>query len=142
MLDRHNITEMLKISHDEKYENNVIATRDISKGEKVVELSHLPLLAKNNRHAITKEIGKYFDTTNHLGKYFNHCCEPNLTLNFRDWAFYALRNIKQFEIVTFNYSQTEYELSNPFFCLCESKFCLGEIKGWKWLDEDKRNWID
>uniref|UniRef100_A0A6B2GAC8 Histone-lysine N-methyltransferase, H3 lysine-4 specific (Trinotate prediction) n=1 Tax=Myxobolus squamalis TaxID=59785 RepID=A0A6B2GAC8_MYXSQ len=129
---------MLKISFAEQYGGIMIATRNIKKGEKISDLSQLPLIEKNNKYAITKTIGVYFDTTDHFGRFFNHSCEPNMTMNFENWCFYALKDIDESEMVTFNYFQTEYEMASPFDCLCGSKLCFGKIMGWKGLEEDKR----
>lgn len=70
--------------------------------------------------------------------FFNHSCDPSTYINFEDFSVRALRNLEPGEEVTFNYNTTEYEMSNPFKCHCDSENCLIEIRGFKHLPLSER----
>ncbi|KAM0756240.1 hypothetical protein T439DRAFT_320938 [Meredithblackwellia eburnea MCA 4105] len=66
--------------------------------------------------------------------YVNHSCDPNVAFEVPasgDWKVRALKDIKKGEILTFAYFSTEWDMDQPFRCLCGSPRCLGEIKGAK-----------
>jgi hypothetical protein len=65
----------------------------------------------------------------------NHNCSPNGYMCFEDLTYRALRDISEGEELTFHYCTTEFEMINPFDCLCGSPECLGWVGGYKHLDE-------
>jgi hypothetical protein len=65
--------------------------------------------------------------------FINHSCSPNGYINFEDLTYKALRDIKPGEELTVNYLTHELELANPFKCLCGSKNCYGNIRGFRFL---------
>lgn len=79
---------------------------------------HLDLLPG---HA-TEELLDFF-----FWRYLNHHCEPNTMI--RDREVIALRAIEPWESVTFNYNTTEYDMAEPFDCLCGSPVCASVIGG-------------
>ncbi|KAK7200887.1 hypothetical protein NESM_000147500 [Novymonas esmeraldas] len=69
-----------------------------------------------------------------------HHCDPNLAVRVGDsgdgtFDFVAVRDIAQDEMVTFNYSTTEWDMNTPFVCLCGSSKCAGTMQGFKHLKE-------
>ncbi len=76
-------------------------------------------------------------------RFTNHSCEPNSLL--RGGEFFALRPIKPWQEITFNYNTTEYELAEPFDCRCGSDRCAGRIRGFRFLsrlEQDRlRPWL-
>lgn len=76
--------------------------------------------------------------------YINHSCDPNVSFVLKnglqgrengEWVLKALVEIKKGEPLTFAYFSTEWEMSQPFDCQCQSPKCLGKIQGAKFLDE-------
>ncbi|SCZ87796.1 BZ3500_MvSof-1268-A1-R1_Chr2-3g05264 [Microbotryum saponariae] len=66
--------------------------------------------------------------------FVNHSCEPNVAFNINksgDWKVVALKDLKQGEIMTFAYFSTEWDMDQPFHCLCGASQCLGIITGAK-----------
>lgn len=66
-------------------------------------------------------------------RFLNHSCEPNA--EFVGLDLVAIRQIKASEQITFDYNSTEYDLSSPFECHCESDNCCGLVRGYRWQDE-------
>jgi len=71
--------------------------------------------------------------------HFNHSCVPNCFIDFKNMVLKPIRNITSGEELTFHYCTTELELESSFKCNCLASNCLGEIKGFKFLD---RSYID
>ncbi|EGF97205.1 uncharacterized protein MELLADRAFT_87258 [Melampsora larici-populina 98AG31] len=76
--------------------------------------------------------------------YINHSCEPNVSFVLENgivgrdqhqWVLKSLCEIKKGQPLTFAYFSTEWEMTQPFDCQCQSKKCLGRIEGAKFMDE-------
>ncbi|GAA5985718.1 hypothetical protein JCM5350_007468 [Sporobolomyces pararoseus] len=80
--------------------------------------------------------------------YVNHSCDPNVVfdVNGREaekgendesglwegrWRVRAIKDIVEGEILTFAYFSTEWDMDQPFSCLCNTSKCLGTIRGAK-----------
>lgn len=69
-----------------------------------------------------------------------HHCDPNVAACVGEegegtFDFVTLRDIAAGEMVTFNYTTTEWDMNTPFVCLCGSPKCAGTIQGFKHLKE-------
>ena len=64
-------------------------------------------------------------------RFMNHSCEPNATIRGRE--VHALRAIRQWEEITFDYNTTEYDMAEPFDCRCGSPRCAGRVRGFRYL---------
>jgi hypothetical protein len=69
-------------------------------------------------------------------RFLNHSCDGNAML--QENYLVAIRPICAGDEVTFNYNATEYEMAHPFTCHCNSPFCIGEIRGFKYLSPIER----
>ena len=68
--------------------------------------------------------------------YTNHSCSPNAKVSGRNLV--AIREIKAGDEINFDYETTEFEMAEPFHCLCGSPDCRKYISGYKFLDGDTR----
>ena len=93
----------------------------------IYELSDLPIVSVNDRHAIHIGKGNYLYTIGHAVAMTNHACNPTLVFSPQNLTFAAKRNIKQGEMLTFDYTLTEDVISSPFDCLCGEQNCKGKI---------------
>ena len=64
--------------------------------------------------------------------YLNHSCDPNAYLDVDNLRLDAVKHIEAGESVTFFYPGTEWEMFEPFECLCGSTNCLKLVKGSKY----------
>ncbi|GJN90238.1 hypothetical protein Rhopal_003237-T1 [Rhodotorula paludigena] len=84
--------------------------------------------------------------------YVNHSCDPNVVfdVNGREaepseqderatsdgrWRVRAEKDIAKGEILTFAYFSTEWDMDQPFHCLCGTKRCLGTIQGARHIEQ-------
>ncbi|BGP17701.1 hypothetical protein JCM10213_005279 [Rhodosporidiobolus nylandii] len=85
--------------------------------------------------------------------YVNHSCDPNVVfdVNGREanpgeedasgewegrWRVRAVKDIAEGEILTFAYFSTEWDMDQPFSCLCGTSRCLGLIRGAKDMPQE------
>lgn len=66
----------------------------------------------------------------------NHSCVPNVAIDVNKLELWAIREIEAGEELTFFYPSTEWEMSAPFHCLCQSASCLKIIAGAKYCSAD------
>lgn len=70
-----------------------------------------------------------------------HHCDPNVQVKVNGdgtFDFVAVKDIKEGDLVTFNYNTTEWHMNTPFQCLCGSEYCAGYICGFKSLSMKDR----
>lgn len=63
--------------------------------------------------------------------HLNHHCNPNVVVDMARMELRAIRAILPGEDLTFFYPSTEWEMAEPFACLCGDIQCLGVISGAK-----------
>lgn len=68
-------------------------------------------------------------------QYTNHSCEPNTFFDTEKGEIVALRPIHENEELTFFYPATEWSMSQPFQCVCNTPSCLGVIQGAAHLED-------
>jgi hypothetical protein len=76
----------------------------IIEGEQILQPTRTSLQVGINQHVDVKEPIKYI----------NHNCDANITL--KNNTFVATRTIEKGDEITFNYNDSEDELSDPFKC--------------------------
>lgn len=62
-------------------------------------------------------------------KFTNHSCDPNVFFDTQSMQLIALRDIQPGDEFTFFYPSTEWDMAEPFECLCGSDKCLLNISG-------------
>ncbi|GAA6064560.1 hypothetical protein JCM10212_006206 [Sporobolomyces blumeae] len=85
--------------------------------------------------------------------YVNHSCDPNVVfdMNGREanvdekdetgkwdgrWRVRVIKDLQVGDILTFAYFSTEWDMDQPFSCLCNTSRCLGTIQGAKGISSD------
>ena len=107
------------------YSNQVI-----EKGVIVFDVSSLPLQETNNMYAITVAVNgsiTYINTVESDVRFTNHSCDPTLFFDVHQLVFISARKIESKEMLTFDYTLTEPEISSPFTCTCGSAKCKGVV---------------
>lgn len=73
------------------------------------------------------------DTHTSIEEFFlahlNHSCDPNVLIDAQKMELQAIRDIQSGEELTFFYPSTEWDMAEPFACMCGAANCLGEISG-------------
>jgi SET domain len=68
-------------------------------------------------------------------QYINHSCEPNVLFNTDTMQLEAIKDIAEGDELCFFYPATEWDMAQPFECLCKTATCIHEIKGAKYMDK-------
>lgn len=89
-------------------------------GEVLQYPSYLTVQVGVNRHILVQP--------EHL-QYINHSCEPNIFFDTSTMQIVAVRDIREGDEMTFFYPSTEWDMAQPFTCLCGTASCLGSIRG-------------
>ena len=62
-------------------------------------------------------------------KFINHSCDPNVFFDTYHMQLVCLRPIEPGDEFGFFYPSTEWDMAQPFSCLCGSHKCLNQIRG-------------
>ncbi len=65
----------------------------------------------------------------------NHHCAPNCFLDITNKQLIALQSIELGDEFTFFYPSAEWDMAQPFDCMCGSTNCIGIVKGAKHLSQ-------
>ena len=85
------------------------ATRSYAMGEIVLKLQG-KLVLYPTRESI--HVGNGMHVIDKYGEYINHSFEPNTRIVFNNVT--AIKEIKQYEEITFNYNESEINMAEPF----------------------------
>ncbi len=70
-------------------------------------------------------------------QYINHSCSPNIFFDTTAFKVICLQPIKPGNELLYFYPSTEWEMAQPFQCVCGSVNCLGYINGASYLSKEK-----
>ncbi|MDP9231110.1 MAG: SET domain-containing protein-lysine N-methyltransferase [Bacteroidota bacterium] len=82
------------------------------------------------------------DTTEHIClqpsflQYTNHSCSPNIFFDTTDSKVVCLQAIRPGYELCYFYPATEWEMAQPFQCVCGHSNCLGYIGGASYLSRE------
>ena len=117
----------------------IIARKQISKGEVIVnffgELVPREKVQIPNA-ALQLDEDLFLESDGTIDENLNHSCNPNCYIDFGRLTLVALKDIPKGEELTFDYNTSEYDLIDQdcsFTCLCGSRDCIGNIKGFRYL---------
>ena len=69
-------------------------------------------------------------------QYINHSCNPNVFFDTTSLQLICLKEMHAGDEMSFFYPSTEWEMTQPFNCYCESEKCLHHIQGAKHIPEE------
>ena len=137
----------LEIKETDGYDKGVFAKKDIKKGEILSVLGghvfkaseELKLSGKISDYSLQINddfvIGPVNNEEIDDSDYFNHNCSPNAGFNGQIFLV-AMRNIKKWEQVTFDYAMVMSKAKNTKFykmkCLCGAENCRGYVTDDDW----------
>jgi SET domain-containing protein len=136
------IPECIKIIKTENKGNTIISSREIKKEEIIFKFVGKLLPQKEaNKKALQIDEDLFLESTELFDDNLNHSCNPNCYIDFKNLNLIAKRDIKKGEELSFDYHTSEYDLIEQgcsFECHCGSKNCIGKIKGFRFLNEEKK----
>ncbi|MBN2159481.1 MAG: SET domain-containing protein-lysine N-methyltransferase [Spirochaetes bacterium] len=121
----------------------VFAGRDIRAGEFICEFTgpfcsmeeYLSLHDPCNNHYLQVDDDRFMGPSGNADDLINHCCNPNGGLVYRDGVvrYIAIRDIREGEELSFDYSTTMDEDGWEMECLCGDPDCRGVVRDFKHL---------
>ncbi|NCI52126.1 SET domain-containing protein [Sediminibacterium roseum] len=70
-------------------------------------------------------------------QFVNHSCDPNVFFDTTHMELVALKEIQPGDELVFFYPSSEWEMTQPFECLCGSTRCLHRVQGAAFLSEEE-----
>ena len=110
---------------------SLLTKRSFAKAEIICELPRTATHASPSQYTV--QIGENRHIEIGTLAYANHSCSPNINLDTTRMLVAAARPIRSGEELTFFYPSTEWEMVNPFICLCGSPNCIHVVAGAKFL---------
>jgi hypothetical protein len=111
----------------------------ISEGDVICQFSAAAILKTPTYLTVQTAISEHIHLKPEFLKFVNHSCEPNVFFDTSLMEFVALKNIKPGDEFTFFYPSTEWDMAQPFECLCGTPSCLNMISGASHMDREKLN---
>jgi hypothetical protein len=105
-------------------------------GQEICKFDARDILNSPNYLTVQIENSQHILLEPELLQYINHSCEPNVFFDTSNRLVRAISRIKIGEELTFFYPSTEWSMDRAFDCICQSKDCLGRIKGAAYLPLD------
>ncbi len=127
---------MLNVEHDgSAYGARLITQAPFRAGQEICRISAYRIVRRPNVQSIQIGRNRHLDDLGLLA-YLNHSCLPNTLVNTEALLLCALRDIEAGEELTYFYPSTEWDMAQPFKCLCGAAECMGLVEGAKHLSED------
>lgn len=111
----------------------LIATQSFQQGEIISLFESKSIAAEPTYLTVQLADDQHIELFPEYLQYINHSCHPNVFFDVDQFQLIALRFIEEGEELTFFYPSTEWDMIQPFTCLCGESNCLHEIKGAKYL---------
>ncbi len=127
---------MLEIlNQDSPYGAKLVSLSSFAKGDLIWQFSDYKILSTPTR--LTIQIGRdaHIEDLDKL-VFINHSCRPNVIVDVKRLACYAAGEIQADDELAFFYPSTEWDMLNPFVCLCGAPECIRLVVGAKYLTLD------
>lgn len=105
------------------------STINISSGEVICNFGAAAILRTPTYLTVQTGIDEHIHLKPEFLKFTNHSCDPNVFFDTAAMEFVALKDIKPGDEFTFFYPSTEWDMAQPFECMCGSNGCLKTISG-------------
>ncbi|RYY57316.1 MAG: SET domain-containing protein [Chitinophagaceae bacterium] len=122
------------IANDQKA---FFAQRSYSPGEVLARFTAGEVLDRPSYLTVQVGINQHIMLQPEHLQYINHSCEPNVFFDTSSMQIIAVRPIREGDEMTFFYPSTEWDMAQPFSCLCGTASCLGEIRGAAHIEQSR-----
>lgn len=134
------VTESLALFYDPSNGHHlIIALRDFPIDSILHVFSAKEYIQNPSYLSVQVDEDKHIHLSPEFLQYINHSCEPNTFFDTKRGEIIAIRNINENEEISFFYPSTEWSMTQPFECFCNSSCCLGKIHGASHLDNSLIN---
>ncbi|WP_344118530.1 SET domain-containing protein-lysine N-methyltransferase [Streptomyces blastmyceticus] len=128
--DQHPRGAGLRVAADSRYGARAVAVRPFASGQVLAPLAQGVSVRQPSRMSLQVDVDRHLEGPG-IGdvRYVNHSCAPTAVVDTSVLALRAVRDLAVGDEVTLFYPATEWEMAEPFTCLCEEDVCLGRICG-------------
>jgi SET domain len=137
LLSHHGFAE--KLLQPESNHHLLISTKSFQAGDVISPFSAAEVHNHASRYTVQVAEQKHIILSPEFLQYINHSCNPNAFFNTTTMELTALQAIAPGDEFTFFYPSTEWDMAEPFNCLCGTSQCIGVIKGAKNIAADTLN---
>jgi len=100
-----------------------------SKGEIICEFGAAAILKSPTYLTVQTGAAEHIHLKPEFLKFTNHSCDPNVFFDTQSMQLIALKDIQPGDEFTFFYPSTEWDMAQPFECMCGAECCLKNISG-------------
>jgi SET domain len=133
VISNHDFAE--KLLQPETNHHLLISTKAYQPGNVISPFNASAVHQVPSKYTVQVADDKHIILSPEFLQYINHSCNPNVFFNTTTMELMALKSIAPGDEFTFFYPSTEWDMAEPFECLCGSAQCLGIIKGAKDIPE-------
>ncbi len=109
------------------------AVQAFNVGQAIADFSAAAILSNPTYLTVQTGLNEHIHLRPEHLQYINHSCSPNVLFNTDTMQLECLQPIKIDDELCFFYPATEWNMAQPFDCLCGSINCMGKIQGAKYL---------
>lgn len=134
VISNHGFAE--KLLQPENNHHLLVSTRAYQPGDVISAFGSSEIHKQPSKYTVQVAEDKHIILSPEFLQYINHSCNPNVFFNTTTMELTALQSIAPGDEFTFFYPSTEWDMAEPFNCLCGTAQCLGVIKGAKNIAAD------
>jgi len=116
--------------------HSLFSVVDFEPGDIICEFGAAAILPAPSPLTVQVGINEHIYLQPGVLQYINHSCSPNTFFDLSSYKAICLRAINKGDELFYFYPSTEWEMAEPFQCLCGSANCLGRIAGASYLPKD------
>jgi hypothetical protein len=107
-----------------------------SQGEIICSFSAAAILRTPTYLTVQTGVDEHIHLKPEFLKFANHSCDPNVFFDTASMIFVALKDIRPGDEFCFFYPSTEWDMAQPFDCVCGASCCLKHISGSAHMDPE------
>jgi len=115
---------------------SLFSTRSFRPGDIICEVGASAIVHTPSYLTVQIEEDEHICLNPQFLQYINHGCSPNVFFDIANGKVICLRPIKPGTEFSYFYPSTEWDMAQPFQCLCGSRNCLNYIRGAKHIPKD------
>lgn len=118
---------MLRLIDDSKFGRGLVANREISTGEVILDLRDCARLREPTRYSVY--VGGDVHIDDPVLSRLNHACRPNVHVDIESQVARTVAPVAPGAMLSFFYPSTEWAMRFPFMCGCGDRDCIGLVVG-------------
>lgn len=127
IISSHGFAEVREDSHS--LAKSLHSTISFTAGDTICNFGAAAILKTPTYLTVQTGLDEHIHLKPKFLKFTNHSCDPNVFFDTLTMRFIALKNIEPGDEFTFFYPSTEWNMAEPFECLCGAGCCLKHIAG-------------